>query len=110
MNRRTKWLVGGALVACALGAGAGVALAGGGDSDTPLTGSTLDEAKAAALAYTGGGTVTETEVGDDGATYGVEVRLDDGSQVEVNLDENFAVIGQEADDDGPNDQDGSNDD
>jgi len=42
--------------------------------------------------------------------HSVEVRLGDGSQVEVNLDENFNVIGQAADDDGPNDQDGPNDD
>ena len=67
--------------------------------------SALDKATAAALEHTGGGTVTETEVGDDGAAYGVEVRLDDGSQVEVSLDENFKVIGQEADDDGAADED-----
>lgn len=53
--------------------------------------------------------VTETEIGDDGAAYGVEVRLGDNSEVEVNLDENCQVIGQEADDDGPNDKDGSDD-
>ena len=55
-------------------------------------------AKAAALEFTGGGTVTEAEVGDDGAAYGVEIRLDDGSQVEVRLDETFTVIGTEPDD------------
>lgn len=69
------------------------------DSDTPLTGSDLDRAVAAALEHTGGGEVTETETGDDGAAYGVEIRLDDGSQVEVNLDAEFNVIGSEADDD-----------
>jgi uncharacterized membrane protein YkoI len=89
---------------------AGFAIASGSGDDQPLTGSTLDKAKAAALAHTGGGTVVETEAGDDGATYGVEIVLDDGSQVEVNLDEDFNVIGQEADDDGANDQDGSGDD
>ena len=101
-----------AAVVVALGAtGAGIAIAGGvGDNDEPLTGSTLERAKAAALAHTGGGEVTETEIGDDGAAYGVEVRLEDGSQVEVNLDENFEVIGQEADDDGANDEDGADDD
>ncbi len=57
-------------------------------------------------AHTGGGTVTETETGDDGAVYSVEIELDDGRQVEVNLDENFDVIGQETDDDGPNDKEG----
>ena len=69
------------------------------DSDTPLTGSDLDRAVAAALEHTGGGEVTETETGDDGAAFGVEIRLSDGSQVEVNLDSEFNVIGSEADDD-----------
>ena len=62
------------------------------------------------LEFTGGGTVTESEAGDDGAAYGVEVRLDDGRVVEVRLDANFQVLGHEADDDGSDDQDGSNDD
>jgi uncharacterized membrane protein YkoI len=78
---------------------AGFAIAAGGDDDKPLTGSDLEKATAAALAHTGGGTVVETEVGDDGAAYGVEVRLDDGRVVEVNLDESFDVIGQQNDDD-----------
>ena len=34
----------------------------------------------------------ESEAGDDGAAYGVEIRLDDGSVVEVALDANFHVI------------------
>jgi hypothetical protein len=55
----------------------------------------------AALAATGGGTVLETEAGDDGAAYGVEIRLADGRQVEVNLDQSFKVTGQEADEDKP---------
>lgn len=88
---------------------AGIAIAAGGDSDEPLTGSALAQAKEAALKHTGGGTVVETEVGDDGAAYGVEVRLEDGSQVEVNLDADFRVIGQEADDDGANEQGDSDD-
>jgi uncharacterized membrane protein YkoI len=81
------------LVVAALATGIAIAAAGG-DDDKPLTGSTLRQATAAALAHTGGGTVTETEVGDDGAAYSVEIRLDDGSEVEVNLDENYDVIGQ----------------
>jgi uncharacterized membrane protein YkoI len=90
---------------------AGIAIAAGGDDEQPLTGSTLERATAAALAHTGGGTVTETEVGDDGAAYEVEVRLANGRQVEVSLDESFQVVGQEADDDGANDRDerGEND-
>jgi len=83
----------------------GLTSAGGGDDDRPITGSALDQATAAALEHTRGGTVTETEAGDDGAAYSVEIRLDDGSQVEVNLDESFNVIGQEADDDSPGESD-----
>jgi hypothetical protein len=111
MDRRTKWIAGGAIAVALVGGGAGVAIAtGAGDTDRPLTGSTLDRARAAALESTGGGTVTETEVGDDGAAYGVEVRMDDGRVVEVRLDANFHVLGHEADDDGSDDQDGSTDD
>jgi C-methyltransferase C-terminal domain len=58
------------------------------------------------LAATGGGTVTETEAGDDGAAYGVEVRLPDGRQVEVNLDQSFKLVGQEPDEDRPGETDG----
>ena len=76
----------------------GIAVATGGD-DEPLTGVTYDRAVAAALTHTGGGTVTETEIGDAGAAYEVEIRLSDGSEVEVQLDESFAVIGSEPDDD-----------
>ena len=101
-----------AILILALGAlSAGIAIAAAGDDDDkPLTGSTLDRATAAALEHTGGGTVTETEVGDGAAAYSVEIHLDDGSQVEVDLDESFVVIGREADDDGPNDEDGPDDD
>jgi uncharacterized membrane protein YkoI len=104
--------MGAGVVAVLAVAGGGVAWAtGAGDDDKPLTGSARERAIAAALAHTKGGTVTETETGDDGAAYGVEVRLDNGRQVEVELDENFNVIGQEQDDDtrGEND-DGAGDD
>ena len=89
---------------------AGFAIAAGGDDDKPLTGSDLEQATSAALAHTGGGTVVETEVGDDGAAYGVEVRLADGRVVEVNLDQNFDVIGQANDDDGAGGRDDGPDD
>lgn len=111
-NNKKRWIAG-AIVAIAIVAGAaGVAVATGatGDDDTPLTGETLQRATEVALEHTGGGTVTETEAGDDGAAYGVEVLLPDGRQVEVNLDANFKVIGQEADDDGPGGEDDDGDD
>jgi hypothetical protein len=107
MRRRTRWIAAAGLAVAVVG-GAAAAAAGGGDSDQELTGALRDRAAAAALAATGGGTVTvtETEAGDDGAAYGVEVRLPDGRQVEVNLDESFKVVGQEADEDKPGKGDG----
>jgi hypothetical protein len=106
MDRKARWIGGGALAVALIGGGTGVAIATGGD-DRPLTGSALEKATAAALQHTGGGTVIETEAGDDGAGYGVEIRLPDGRVVEVGLDANFEVIGQESDDDGSADA-GSN--
>ncbi|MEX2238332.1 MAG: PepSY domain-containing protein [Dehalococcoidia bacterium] len=105
-----------ALVAVLVIAGAAFALtsgdtiAGGGDDDEPLTGSALERASAAALEHTGEGRVTETEVGDGGSAYEVEVLLDDGSQVEVQIDADFNVVGDEADDDGAEGDDADGDD
>jgi uncharacterized membrane protein YkoI len=105
MQRRTRWIAAAGL-AVAVAGGLAAAAAGGGDRDQELTGATRDRAAEAALAATGGGTVTETEAGDDGAAYGVEVRLADGSQVEVTLDKEFKVVGQEPDEDRPGEGDG----
>jgi hypothetical protein len=111
MKPSSKWIMGGAFAVAVAAGGTGIAVAGGvGDNDTPLTGSTLDKARAAALEATGGGTVTETEIGDDGAAYGVEVRLADGRHVEVDLGRDFKVIGRQADDDGARDRSGTADD
>jgi hypothetical protein len=99
-----------ALVVVIGGVSAGIAIAAGGEDEQPLTGSTLQRATGAALAHTGGGTVVETESGDDGAVYSVEIRRENGSQVEVNLDTDFNVIGSEADDDGAGDQEGPGED
>ena len=98
-----------AMLLVALG-GAGIAYANGGDSEEQVTGPDAEKAKSAALAAVGGGTVTEVERDDGGGVYEVEVKRDDGSQVEVHLDGDHDVVGQQADDDGPNDKDGSNDD
>ena len=100
MQRRTRWIAAAGLAVAMIGGGVAAAAADG-DSDQELTGSTRDRAVNAALAATGGGTVLETEAGDDGAAYGVEIRLADGRQVEVNLDQSFKVTGQEADEDKP---------
>jgi uncharacterized membrane protein YkoI len=92
-----------ALAVAALGAG-GTAIAGatgggddGGGHDKAIAGSALDRASAAALKATGGGEVSETEVGDEESYYEVEVTRADGSQVDVQLDRDFNVVGQKAD-------------
>jgi uncharacterized membrane protein YkoI len=100
VNRKRKIAIAGsALLVVAAAAGTGIAAATGDDADTPITGEALEKASAAALAHLGEGRVTDTEVGDEESLYEVEVTLDDGTQVDVQLDEAFAVVGEEADDD-----------
>ena len=120
MRKRTIWITGAASAAVVLG-GASIAvgatqqvrdlsgspddltasigkLALGDDSDGPAL-SDADRAMAtqAALAKVGQGSVTEVERDDDsGAAYEVEVRLNDGSQVEVALGADFQVMSQSA--------------
>jgi len=115
MQKRTKILLAVAALSVAGGAGlAGAAVTESGDDDAPITGAALEQATAAALAHTGGGEVTETEMDDDEAFYEVEVRMADGRQIDVHLDKDFKVVSQdvesaEADDD-DNDLDDVNDD
>ena len=111
MQRRSKKTVlatSAAALTLAVAGGAGVARATGGDDDAtdkPITGSALERASAAALAHTGEGRVTETEVGDEEGAYEVEVTLADGSETDVHLDKDFKVLGSEAEsgDEGDND-------
>jgi uncharacterized membrane protein YkoI len=103
MRRPAKLAIGIAALVVAAGAGGAYAWAGGGDddaTDTPITGTDLQKASAAALAETGGGRVTGTEVGDEESYYEVEVTLDGGGQVDIQLDESFNVVGSEGDGDG----------
>jgi uncharacterized membrane protein YkoI len=94
----------------ALTAGAvGGAFAMAGDDDAqerPIPAADLEKAEQAALEETGSGTVTETEVDDEESRYEVEVTLDDGTQVDVQLDADFEVVGTERD--GNDDESGSN--
>lgn len=96
MQARTKLAAFGVTALLVAGAGTGIAVASGsGDDDansTLITGSELERASAAALAETGGGKVSATELGDEEGLYEVEVTLGDGSQVDVHLDRNFKVI------------------
>ena len=97
MTRRSKLLTIGAIAVVVAAAGTGLAVAtGGDDSEAPIEGTALDRASAAALEHTGGGEVTETEVGDEESYYEVEVTLDDGRQVDVQLDRSFDVVGSDA--------------
>lgn len=65
---------------------------GGDETETAITGTALQQASTAALAHTGGGSVTGTEVGDEESYYEVEVTLDNGTEVDVQLDAGFAVV------------------
>jgi hypothetical protein len=87
-----------AVGAAAVAIGTGVAAAQPDDGEgTPITGEALTKASQIALAFTGGGAVTSTEVGDEESYYEVEVTKADGSQVDVQLDENFVVVGSKTD-------------
>ena len=86
---------GGAAIAGATGGGGGDREDHG--SDKAITGSALDRAGQVALKETGAGKVTETEQGDEESYYEVEVTLSDGRQVDVQLDESFAVVSSDAD-------------
>lgn len=98
LTRKTGLLVGAAGLLVLTGASA---IATDDDtSDKPITGSSLQKARDAALAEVGGGRVTETEAeGEDGkSVYEVEVTRRDGSQVEVELDRRFEVVASESED------------
>jgi shikimate 5-dehydrogenase len=100
MRTRTKVaIVGVALIGTAAG-GAGIAVASGATdddaSDVSISGDALDQASAAALEFTGEGRVSGTEVGDEESYYEVEVTLDNGSEVDVQLDEGFTVVSSES--------------
>lgn len=108
MKRKGKWIVGAVLSAALIGSGTGIAVSatGGDDTETSISGPALGKASAAALAHTGGGKVTDTEVGDEEGYYEVEVTLDNGKQVDVHLDKDFKVLGSKVDSgDKPNDKD-----
>ena len=99
MRRKTRIAVAAGVITVILG-GVGavvVSAAVGDDGGTPITGTELEQASAAALAHTGQGRVTGTEVGDEDSYYEVEVTLDDGSQIDVQLDKTFAVVQTMAD-------------
>jgi uncharacterized membrane protein YkoI len=111
MKRKTLAAAAGAGLAIAAGAGIAVANAttdddGGPDDDgteTAISGDALDRASNEALEHTGGGRVTGSEVDDEESKYEIEVTLENGDQVDVQLDEAFNVVGDENDGSGEDD-------
>jgi hypothetical protein len=96
MSKRTlkRLAIGSGALALALG-GTAIARATGAfdDGEVQLTGPQADRAKAAALRITGGGRANAVERDSEkGATYEVEVTRDEGSTVDVRLDENFELV------------------
>ncbi|MFJ5697274.1 PepSY domain-containing protein [Arthrobacter sp. NPDC093139] len=107
MRKRT-WVIGAAVAGLALG-GASVAAASvnpfdsegtaDGGTQSPLSQADRDKAVQAALAKVGQGTVTEVERDENpSSAYEVEVRLADGSDVEVAVGSDFKVLSQSPDD------------
>jgi uncharacterized membrane protein YkoI len=102
MKFQRKYLVvGGAILAIAAG-GTGAALAtgtvGGDDGNETITGPAADQATAAALKITHGGTANSVERdSENGATYEVEVTKPDGNTVDVRLDQNYDLVVIEGD-------------
>jgi uncharacterized membrane protein YkoI len=99
MSKKTKvaLVLAGALAIGGATAGYAVATSDDDATDTPITGTALDKASAAALAQTGGGRVTGTEVDDEESYYEVEVTLPGGGQVDVQLDRGFQVVESKTD-------------
>jgi uncharacterized membrane protein YkoI len=83
------------LTAAALGLILALSLSAcGGGASGAVSQSDREKASEAALKATGGGAVTDAERGDDDDKYAyeVEVTFDNGSDTDVELDENFKVL------------------
>jgi hypothetical protein len=105
MTERINLRVGAVALVALVGAAGFLLAASGDDSEDPITGDALAACSDAALDHTGGGSVTDTEVGDEDSYYEVEVTLDDGSQTDVQLDKDCNVVGSEDDGDEGEDDD-----
>jgi hypothetical protein len=99
MKRKTLLSAGAALAGVAALVGGGIAVAASSSEDTPpeteisITGDALERASSVALEVVGEGSVTDTEIGDEESLYEVEVTLPDGTQVDVQLDASFRLVG-----------------
>jgi hypothetical protein len=90
-------IVGGSILALAAG-GAGTAIATGGGDEGGATGPGADQATAAALKiYPGSHANSVERDSENGATWEVEVQKQDGSTVDVRLDQSYRLVVAEAD-------------
>ena len=121
MKSNRRWIASGATVAALVAAVTGTAVAQSGEQDdVPVRAEALEQVTDAAIDHLGEGRVTDTEVEDDEAEpddeddaeseeveteglYEVEVTLDDGRQVELELDAQFNVVDEELEDDDEDD-------
>ena len=94
---RTKRVLLPAALLTAVAVGGGVFWAASASADD-LSGTERDRVSAAAVTAAGGGQVTSAESSDDpGEAYEVEVRQTDGTEVDVTLDDQLAVVRQDTD-------------
>jgi hypothetical protein len=119
---RKRVLLPAGVIAGGLVLGSGVAAVGAVDgadnAGENITGEDLNKASEAALKEVGDGEVVSAEVSDDkGVAYELEVRQSDGTEVDVDLDENYGVVhtdtdapDNDGDDDGDDDDDDDRDD
>lgn len=79
-------------------------------ADNDVEGDERDRVASAATDAAGGGRAIDVETSDDaGEAYEVEVRLADGTEVDLALDEDLQVVSRETDDDGSDDRDDRDD-
>lgn len=67
-------------------------------AEAQLTPADRDRANAAAVKEVGEGTAVDTDISDDGSSYEVEVRKENGATVDVHLDDRFGIIGVDPED------------
>ena len=99
LGNKITVVVAGTVVFAGIGGASGMT-AGVGDGPSPGAGEAstakdddLSRAREVALDVTGGGRVTDTEIGDEESWYEIEVTLPDGRRVDVQLDESFELVG-----------------
>jgi len=110
-SRTNRLLIGAVAAVGVLAGAAGIASAvtGDGGSD-PAPALSRADAEAAAVEEVPGSVVgAETDDEDGRAVWSIEVDGTDGSRHEVEIDGDGAVVGRDTDDDGPGDDDGTDD-